>query len=136
MGFKDWFKIDPAVKKHNAMLGMGNMLQGYELTVIGGGKGNSFSTNTKNLHAEVTTPEKVDKYISAGRVVGGTLLFGPIGLVAGVLAKKDPNRVYITITKDEQLLGMIDVKPKDIHKAHQFAQAINRSAQDPENPGE
>ena len=53
-----------------------------------------------------------------------------------MLAKKNPNRVDVTVTKDEQLLGMIDVKPKDIRKADQFAQAINWSAQDPENSGE
>ena len=58
MGYKDWFKLDPAVKKHNAMLGMGNILQGCELTVIGGDQENSFSTNTKNLHAEVATSER------------------------------------------------------------------------------
>ena len=64
--------------------------------------------------------------ITATRVVTGAVLFGPVGAIIGGMAKKDRNKLYITITYANGDIGVVEAKAKDEAKARQFVQAINK----------
>ena len=82
--------------------------------------------NLKGATAHLDNGANVGSRITATRVVAGAVLFGPVGALIGGMAKKDRNKLYITVTYSNGDAGVIEAKAKDEAKARQFVQAINK----------
>lgn len=82
--------------------------------------------NLKGATAELENGANIGSRITATRVVTGAVLFGPVGAIIGGMAKKDRNKLYITVTYANGDAGVIEAKAKDEAKARQFVQAINK----------
>ena len=79
----------------------------------------------KGATATLENGANVGSRITATRVVTGAVLFGPVGAIIGGMAKKDRNKLYVTVTYSNGDQGVIEAKAKDEAKARQFVQAIN-----------
>ena len=64
--------------------------------------------------------------MTAARVAGGAVLFGPAGAIVGALARKDRTRLYIDV---ETTAGLIEIvaKASDERAARKFVRMINGS---------
>lgn len=63
---------------------------------------------------------------TATRMGAGLLIAGPVGLVAGALARKDSSKCYVTITTPNGMI-VVEGRAKDYPSAVTFADGINRS---------
>ena len=60
------------------------------------------------------------------RMGAGALIAGPLGLVAGAVAKKDTSKCYVTIETPDGVI-VIEGRAKDYPAAVRFADAVTRS---------
>lgn len=58
------------------------------------------------------------------RVIGGGVLLGPLGAVAGALARKDVTRFALVLTFPSGVVVRLPFTRKDHHKAVKFLEAI------------
>lgn len=138
-GFMKWFKQELPSQKYNASLDGKHFVLGYKLKYRDGNKFLKFDTKGMNAHLE--TGVTVDSYISKGAVGAGlaigAIAFGPIGAIAGGLLgstkRNGDGSVYIMVERDGQLVGSIEAPASKEAEARKFIQALNASANDPEN---
>lgn len=74
--------------------------------------------------------------VGAGLAIGA-IAFGPLGAVAGGLVgstkRNGGGSIYVMVERGGQLIGSIDVSASKEAEARKFIQALNASANDPEN---
>lgn len=131
MGFFDFKEEDV---KYNASFGKKGeafgILQGFTVTLVGFPKNTKIPT--KGLTAKLHT-DNLGTYISGKRVAAGAVLFGPIGALAGLIARKNTSAVYVTLEKDGEVVGILSDKAKKIAQARKFIEVLQKSATDPKN---
>lgn len=126
---KTWLKRELPSQKFRAGF-LGNNVKGHVLSYFPEGKAWPVRTSTKNLYAEVEHGHEIGSYVSAGRVISGTVLFGPAGMVAGAAARKNLTRVRVRIFDGGIQFAVLEESAKHTRKAELFAEAINASAED------
>jgi len=98
---------------------------GYKLrdgVLKGGGK----SISVQGAEAEATQGAPSQRS-TLTRMGAGALIAGPIGFVAGAVARKNTSKCYVTIGVPDGVV-VIESKAKDFADAVRFADAVNRSA--------
>lgn len=65
---------------------------------------------------------------TAGRVVAGAVIAGPVGAVVGGLLKKDKTKCYVTVTFADGDVAIIDGPVKDERRLREFAVKINAAS--------
>lgn len=78
--------------------------------------------------ATLDTGAAVAARMTATRVIGGTVLLGPLGTVLGGLAKKNRSKVYLGIAVPGDAI-LIEVDSKKEGKARQFLAKFNAAAE-------
>lgn len=82
----------------------------------------------EGVTAHVESGTQLEKRVTATRVVAGGALLGPLGAVAGALArKKSGGESWLTLESDE-LFWSVEVDRGDEAKARMFAEKVNRAA--------
>ncbi|WP_209374293.1 hypothetical protein [Brevibacterium renqingii] len=102
-------------------------LEGWKLdgdTLFGNGQAFSLA----GAKAEFETGANIGGRMTATRVIGGGLLFGPAGAIVGGMWKKNRAKVYIVITDNNGRTGLIETSAKNETKAREFANAVNNVA--------
>lgn len=123
---KQWFKQELPAQRHNASFG-GGFVTGYSFRY------QMKKFPTRGLSASIVDQYNVGTYISAKRVIGGGLLFGPLGALTGAVLRKNGNKIYVAVERDGEVIGTLEGGAKDLGKARDFVEALNRSAADPDN---
>lgn len=121
--------------KYYAKVGNG-CVKGFKLIYTDGNK--VHTTTTRGVHAEVVTGDNIGTYVSAGRVIAGGVLLGPLGAVVGALIRKNHNKAYVVLERGGSTIGYIEASAKHMRQLSHLAQRINASANDPDNlaPGQ
>lgn len=70
---------------------------------------------------------QIGKKMTATRVIGGGVLFGPVGALIGGMAKKSTGDAFLNIELGDGRLIVEPVKKKEMKKANEFAQQVNDS---------
>lgn len=65
------------------------------------------------------------KNMTATRVLGGAVLFGPAGAIVGGMLKKDRSKVYVVINIPDRGSVILDAPVKDEKAAREFAAKVN-----------
>lgn len=65
------------------------------------------------------------KNMTATRVLGGAVLFGPAGAIVGGMLKKDRSKVYVVIDIPGRGSVVLDAPAKDEKAAREFAAKVN-----------
>lgn len=71
---------------------------------------------------------QLGKRMTATRVIGGGVIFGPVGALIGGMAKKSTGDAFLNIELADGRLIIEPVKKKQIKEANKFAQKINDTA--------
>jgi len=144
-GFGKWLRSELPGQKYVAMFGDSGVewasVNGFALKTMKKGKFKPTTISTKGLSAEVVPGEDIGSYVSGARVAGSTvaggLLLGPLGLAGGALLgaafKKNRNRVYVVLKYEDEVIGTLEDSAKKTPAAHKFVEALNGSANDPNN---
>lgn len=80
------------------------------------------------LRAEVVAGDNLGDYISAGRVIAGGLLAGPAGMAVGALARRNDTRMYVVISRGDEVLWTVEGSAKHQSDARLLADAINAAS--------
>lgn len=123
---KQWLKQDLPAQRFNAGFG-GAFVTGYNFRY------KMKKLPTHGMSATITDEANVGTYISAKRVIAGGVLFGPLGALTGAVLRKNGSKVFVVVERDEEVVGTLEGGAKDVSNAHQFVDALNRSANDPDN---
>jgi len=136
---KEWFRTP----KYVAVLGGGELvLKDYKLTYIEKGRLKHQKFDTKGLSAYLEEGVAQNSHVSKGSVglgaLGGAVLLGPVGAVAGGLLgsakRKGGTKLYLVIRDSEDKPIITSEFPaKDEGDLRTFVQMFNESANDPDN---
>lgn len=116
--------------KYYAKAGDG-CVKGFTLIYNDGNK--VHTTTTHGVHAEVVTGDNIGTYVSAGRVIAGGVLLGPLGAVVGAMIRKNHTKAYVVLARDGETFGYIEDSAKRTKNLQALAQKVNASAADPDN---
>lgn len=75
--------------------------------------------------AEVVSADAARTRVTATRVVGGAVLFGPLGALVGGMAKKNVGQVFILVTAEDGRVLSGSGRAKDAGKAAELVARIN-----------
>lgn len=69
------------------------------------------------------------KRVTGTRVITGTVLFGPVGGIAGGVLRKNKTKCYVTITFADGNVVIIDQPIKQETQARKFAAKVNAASE-------
>lgn len=143
--FKEWLNNKP---KHVAVLSADSglfLVKGYKLDYTPKGRIKAQKYNTKGMAAYLESGVAQNSHVSKGAVglgaLGGAVLLGPVGAVAGGLLgsakRKGGTNLFLVIRdSEERPIITAEFKAKDEIDVRKFVETFNASATDPENEGE
>lgn len=143
--FKEWLNNKP---KHVAVLSADSgvfMVKDYVLDYTPKGRFKSQKFSTKGMGAFLEEGVAQNSHVSKGAVglgaLGGAVLLGPVGAVAGGLLgsakRKGGTNLFLVIRdSEERPIFTAEFKAKDEINVRKFVEAFNASAADPENDPE
>lgn len=126
-------KIKPPSKQQSG--GFLDKLAAFEVTYRFGGiklKGKTITYQGESLPvagARATIDAgQLGSRMTATRVVGGAVLFGPVGALLGGLAKKKTGDAFLNIELADGRFIIEHVKRKDLKEANRFVKEVNDAA--------
>ena len=75
--------------------------------------------------AEIVDADTARTRMTATRVLGGAVLFGPLGALVGGMAKKNVGQVYVLVTTEDGRMFSASAKSKETGKAAELVSRIN-----------